>query len=425
MTMVNAYDGEDATLDADARTLIARRAKAMGPAYRLFYRQPLELVRGEGVFLYDRNGDAYLDAYNNVVSVGHCHPRVVAAIAAQAAVLNTHTRYIHESAISYAERLLAKLGSPLDHVIFTCTGSEANDLALRIARAHTGGAGIVVTQNAYHGVTQSLAELSPSLGPNVELGKHVRTVTPPRGANGAARFAAEVRTAFADLRAAHIKPAALLVDTILSSDGVFTDPPGLLVEAVEAARDAGALFIADEVQAGFARLGAPFWGFRRHGLAPDIVTMGKPIGNGHPMAAVAARAGVLKAFADTCRYFNTFGGNPVSCAAGSAVLDVIEDEGLAANADRTGALLGDALRGLSAQYEVIGDVRGAGLFYGVDIKGGEAVAARIVNGMRDRRVLISATEINGDVLKIRPPLVFTPAHVDQLAAALEDVARRL
>lgn len=418
MTMVNAYSGGDDDLDGRTRELIARRVRALGPAYRLFYQRPLEFVRAAGVFLYDRDGAAYLDAYNNVASVGHCHPRVAGAIAAQAAVLNTHTRYLHEDAIDYAERLLAKLGAPLDHVMFTCTGSEANDLALRVARAHTKGAGVVVTANAYHGVTQAVAELSPSLGQYVELGRHVRVVAAPRGGDGAA-FAADVRRAFADLKADGVKPAALLVDTIFSSDGVFVDPPGFLKAAVDAAREAGAIFIADEVQAGFARTGPGFWGFRRHGVEPDIVTMGKPIGNGHPLAAIAAKSDVLKAFGDTCRYFNTFGGNAVSCAAGMAVLDVIEDEDLEANAGKTGASLAAALNELRTRHDAIGEVRGAGLFYGVDITGGGALAARIVNGLRERRVLISATGADGDVLKIRPPLVFTPANVDQFATALD------
>ncbi len=422
MTMVNAYGGGGERTDARTRDLIARRERAMGPAYRLFYQRPLEFVRGEGVFLYDRDGEAYLDAYNNVASVGHSHPRVVAAIAAQAATLNTHTRYLHEGAIDYAERLLGKLGPPLDHVMFTCTGSEANDLALRIARAHTGGRGIVVTKNAYHGVTQAVAELSPSLGRYVAIGEHVRVVaTPCGGPDAGAKLAAAVRAACADWKACNIQPAALLVDTIFSSDGVLVDPPGFLAEAVETAREAGALFIADEVQAGFARLGSHFWGFDRHGLAPDLVTMGKPMANGHPVAAVAARAEVLQAFGESCRYFNTFGGNPVSCAAGMAVLDVIRDEGLEANVVSAGAMLGAALNDLRQRHDVMSDVRGAGLFYGVDIAGGGAPALRIVNGLRERRVLISATGVNGDVLKIRPPLGFSPANVDQFATTLEAV----
>jgi 4-aminobutyrate aminotransferase-like enzyme len=420
MTMVNAYSGDDDSIDARTRDLIARRARALGPAYRLFYQRPLEFVRGEGVFLYDRDGEAYLDAYNNVASVGHSHPRVVKAIADQAATLNTHTRYLHEGAINYAERLLEKLGALIDHVMFTCTGSEANDLALRIARAHTGGKGVVVTQNAYHGVTQAVAELSPSLGQYVAIGKHVRVIAAPgSGANAGAEFAAAVRAAFADLKASNVLPAALLVDTIFSSDGVFVDPPGFLVEAAAAAHEVGALFIADEVQPGFARLGSHFWGYKRHGLAPDMVTMGKPMANGHPVAAVAARADMLEAFGETCRYFNTFGGNPVSCAAGTAVLDVIADEGLEANVASTGAKLGAALNDLRQRHDAIGEVRGTGLFYGVDIVGGGGLASRIVNGLRERRVLISATGVNGDVLKIRPPLVFTPANVDQFATTLQ------
>jgi len=429
MTMVNAYtSADDAALGQRTRELIARRERVLGPAYRLFYQRPLEFVRGDGVFLYDRDGEAYLDAYNNVASVGHCHPHVVGAMAAQAAVLNTHTRYIQEGLLNYAERLLDRLGAPLAHIMFTCSGSEANDLALRIARAHTGGEGIVVTQNAYHGTTQAIAELSPSLGKNVKLGRHVRTVAAPSGGPDAGvRFAAGVRAAFADLSAAGIRPAALLIDTIFSSDGVFGDPVGFMAEAVAAAREAGAVFIADEVQAGFARSGEAFWGYRRHGVSPDLVTMGKPMGNGHPSAAVAARAEVLEEFGAACRYFNTFGGNPVSCAAGMAVLDVIENEGLAANAEQTGQMLAAALRDLGARYSAIGEVRGVGLFFGVDIAdshNGE-LAARIVNEMRDRRVLISATGATGDVLKIRPPLVFTSAHVDQFATTLESVLSTL
>ena len=431
MTMVNAYSKADAAkLDARTRSMIARRDRALGPAYRLFYERPLEFVRGEGVFLYDQSGDAYLDAYNNVASVGHCHPRIVAAINEQAARLNTHTRYIHESVLDYAERLLAKLGEPLSHVMFTCTGSEANDIALRIAQTYTGGEGVVVTQNAYHGTTQAVAALSPSLGEFVTIGEQVRLVPPPRDANDGGRaFAASVRAAFDDLAASGVRPSALLVDTIFSSDGVFTDPPGFLTPAVDAAHAAGAMFIADEVQPGFARMGDEFWGYRRHGLAPDLVTMGKPMGNGHPIAAVAARADVLEPFGRQCRYFNTFGGNPVSCAAGMAVLDVIEDEALQANAMRTGALLGAALNNLRRRFPVLAEVRGAGLFYGVDVAApdgdGAVLAARIVNALRERRVLISATGLRGDVLKIRPPLVFSPSNVDQFATTLEGVLTSL
>ena len=309
--------------------MIARRSRLLGPAYRLFYDQPVQFVRGEGVWLYDAAGHRYLDAYNNVASVGHCHPHVVQAIARQAAVLNTHTRYLHETVLDFAEKLLATFPPQIGHVMFTCTGSEANDLALRVARTCTGGTGFIVTANAYHGVTSALTELSPSLGLPLPEGSHVRLVPAPgSAANAGEIFAGHVSDALADMKKSGIRPAALLVDTIFSSDGVFADPPGFLRPAVEAVRAEGALFIADEVQPGFGRCGGQMWGFARHGLVPDLVTMGKPMGNGHPVAGMAARPELLAEFGRRSRYFNTFGGNPVSAAAGIAVLDVIESEGL-------------------------------------------------------------------------------------------------
>lgn len=426
MTMINAYSADGAArLDPAERALIERRERAMGPAYRLFYQQPVHVVRGEGVWLYDPRGEAYLDVYNNVASVGHCHPHVVQALAGQAAVLNTHTRYLNETVVAYAERLTALFPQPLSQAMFTCTGSEANDLALRIVRAHTGGMGVVVTELAYHGVTQAVAELSPSLGTFVELGAHVRTVPAPRsGGDLGARFAADVAAAFADLKANGIRPAALLVDTIFASDGVYPDPPGFLAPAVEAAHAAGALFIADEVQPGFARTGDAFWGFLRHGVSPDLVTVGKPMGNGHPVAGVIARPELLEAFGRTSRYFNTFGGNPVSCAVGMAVLDVIEGEGLQANAADVGGYLKAQLQALAADQPLISEVRGAGLFLGVELaadgKPATAATAKVVNGLRERRVLISATGPAANILKIRPPLVFGREHADIFVAALAE-----
>lgn len=416
---------------ADA-ALIERRARLLGPAYRLFYETPLHVVRGEGVWLYDSAGDAYLDVYNNVASVGHCHPAVVAAIARQAGLLNTHTRYLHETILDYAERLLAHLPAALGHVMFTCTGSEANDLALRLARAHTGGEGVIITAFAYHGVTASDAELSPALGPHVPRGPQVRLIPAPdryrRSGDIGAQMAADVGAAIADLAAHGIRPAALLVDTIFSSDGVFPDPAGFLAGAVAEIRAAGGVFIADEVQPGFGRVGPDFWGFARHGVVPDLVTVGKPMGNGHPLAGVFLRPEVIAEFGQKIRYFNTFGGNPVSCAAGLAVLDVIESEGLAENAGAVGAYLAAGLRDLAGRFEVIGDVRGAGLFLGVELVSDRAertpagaLAARVVNGLRERRVLISATGPDANILKLRPPLVFQRGHADLFLARLEEV----
>ena len=421
------------TLAPSTQALVERRARVLGPAYRLFYETPLHPVRGEGVWLYDADGKRYLDAYNNVASVGHCHPHVVEAIARQAGVLNTHTRYLHEGVLDYAERLLATMPAELGHAMFTCTGSEANDLAMRIARAHTKAEGLIVTRFAYHGVTASIAEASPSLGKFVQLGDAVRTVPAPDSYRIAPEdqgraFANGVREAIADLNAHGMRPAALMVDTVFSSDGIFTDPPGFMAEAVEAVRDAGGVFIADEVQPGLGRTGDAFWGFQRHGVVPDIVTMGKPLGAGHPLAGLAVRPEVLAAFGRECRYFNTFGGNPVSMAAGMAVLDVVEREGLMANAQRVGSYLRARIAKLAERHALIGDVRGAGLFVGVELvtdrqarTPATAETARIVNGLRERQVLLSATSENANTLKIRPPLVFTEAHADLLVETLDQV----
>jgi len=382
------------------------------------------------VHLYDADGKAYLDAYNNVPSVGHSHPYVAEAVTKQLATLNTHTRYLTDGVVAYAERLLAThtvgqaMGGSPGHAIFTCTGSEANDLALRIARHYTGGTGVIVTANAYHGVTAALAELSPSLGPNVPLGSHVRVIPAPAAG---VDFTAAVVWAISDLERRGLRLAAFLADSLFSSDGVFPDQAGFLAPIAEIVRAAGGLYIADEVQAGFARTGSHMWGYQRHGVLPDIVTMGKPMGNGLPIAGLVARQDVIEDFGRKVRYFNTFGGNPVCVAAASAVLDVLEAEGLPANAAATGAYLKDSVMRLAADSPVLGDVRGAGLYLGVDVIAPETgepsgeLASAIVNGIRERRVLISATGPRGSVLKVRPPLPFGPEHADQFLNILSEV----
>ncbi|WP_052336733.1 aspartate aminotransferase family protein [Nocardioides alkalitolerans] len=423
----NAYTGAPGT----ATPLVERRRRALGPAYRLFYREPLELVRGSGVHLYDAEGGEYLDAYNNVASVGHAHPAVVAAVARQAATLNTHTRYVDRGLVTYAEDLLGLLPAELDQVMFACTGSEANDLAVRVARAATGGRGVIVTAEAYHGNTDLVTGLSPSLGAGAPLGAHVWTVPAPDPLrrptpDPGARLAADVRAALDAMQAAGVRPAALLVDSILSSDGVHAAPAGFLAPAVDAVRAAGGLLVADEVQPGFARTGTAFWGFERHGLVPDLVTTGKPMGNGMPIAAVAARADVLEPFAATVPYFNTFGGNHVSIAAAQAVLDVIRDEGLQQNAADVGTHLRDLLREVAARHPVVADVRGDGLYTGVELVAsagttapGTALAADVVNALRRRRVLTSVCGPYGSTLKVRPPLPFSRADAARFAEVLD------
>lgn len=415
-TMVNAYVPGQGNLPPEEAAMVARRQRLLGPAYRLFYETPVHLVRGEGVWLYDAQGKAYLDCYNNVASLGHCHPHVVAATTRQSAIYASHTRYLNEVVLDCAEKLLSHFPPALSQVMFTCTGSEANDLALRIACAQTGGTGVIVTENAYHGVTHSVAGFSPSLGPGVNLGQHVRTIPAPSGDNPGPAFAAHVRAAVADMTRHGIKPAALIVDTVFSSDGVVADPPGFLAEAVDAIHAAGALFIADEVQPGFGRTGAGWWGFQRHGIAPDMVSLGKPMGNGYPVAALVLRPEVLAEFGAKARYFNTFGGNAVASATAIAVMEVIEGENLIANAARVGAHLAEGLRSLAQRHAQLGPLRAVGLFLGQDItKDGApdgAEAARIVNALREAGVLISATGPYGHTLKIRPPLILQQAEAD-------------
>jgi 4-aminobutyrate aminotransferase-like enzyme len=306
--------------------------------------------------------------------------------------------------------------------MFTCTGSEAVDLALRIARFATGGEGVIITENAYHGVTTATAEISPSLGPSVPLGRNVWTVPPPAGS------ADHVRAAIDDMERHGVRFAAFIADSLFSSDGILPDPAGFLQPVADLVRERGGLYIADEVQPGFGRTGEAMWGFQRHGIVPDLAVMGKPMGNGMPIAAVAARPEILAEFGAQVRYFNTFGGNSVCVAAAAAVLDVIEAEGLQDNALVTGQYLLEELAGIGSPR--IGALRGAGLYAGVDIvdpasgePDGEAALA-IVNSLRERRVLISATGPYGHTLKIRPPLPFGPQHVDHLVTALAAIMPR-
>jgi 4-aminobutyrate aminotransferase-like enzyme len=414
--------------DTRRAELMERRLRLLGPAYRHFYEDPVEIVRGEGTRLFDADGREYLDAYNNVPCVGHAHPRVVAAVSEQAGRLNTHTRYLAEPILAYSERLLASLGEPLDHVMYTNSGSEANDLALRIARFSTGRSGVVVTANAYHGVTTASAEISPSLGARVAPGPAVRTIAPPAvdavdpDAEGE-RMARDLAAAVTDLEAAGHGFAAFVCDTVFSSDGIRTDPTGFLGPVAAEVARRGGVFVADEVQAGFARTGESFWGFRRHGIEPDLVTLGKPMGNGMPIGAVACRAALVDRFGRETRYFSTFGGNSVCIAAAAAVLDVIEEEGLAESAGVVGAHLGEALDSLVGRYPLLADPRGAGLFAAATVVGETApeTAGRILNGLRDHGVLIGVTGPGGDVLKIRPPLTFSDSDVDLLAATLDEV----
>jgi len=350
------------------------------------------------------------------------------------ATLCTHTRYLQEGILAYAEQLLATFGgAPGDrHLMMTCTGSEANDLATRIAKHRSGDQGIIVTSEAYHGNSECTAGYSPSLGDNSPLGTWVRRIPAPDSYRiGAAElpgfFEHHVREAIVDLHRHGQGVAALIVDSLFSSDGVYTHPTSLLGGAVDAVHEAGGLFVADEVQSGFARSGETMWGYQRHGVAPDIVTMGKPMGNGYPVAGVVVDHDVVAKFGRELRYFNTFGGNSVAVAAAQATLNVIEDERLQVNVQSTGAELLAGLGELAKGHHCIGDVRGTGFYIGVEIVSDPGrktpdtrLAAQIVNGLRDRRVLISATGPAGNVLKIRPPLVFNGDDAARFLEALDE-----
>ena len=418
-------------LDPLLQAQIERRSALFGAASVLFYDQPLEIVRGEGCRLYDAAGTAYLDAYNNVPSVGHSHPRVVEAVSRQMALLNVHNRYLHPDILRYAERLLATLPPPLSNITFTCTGSESNDLALRLAAHATGKRGIIVTRAAYHGNTALVTSASPSLMRELPTQGPVRFIDLPDARRVSPSQLAHalllaVNAAMDDLQRSGHGVSALLVDSIFSSDGVFADPPGFLRNAVAAVQRAGALFIADEVQCGFGRTGDAFWGFERHGVVPDLVTLGKPMGNGYPMGAVISRPELLDAYCAQFGYFNTFGGSPVAAAAGLAVLDVLEDEGLQDRALRVGAYLKQALERLALRRPALAAVRGAGLYLGIQVESvledrpAAVVVRGILNAMRARRVLLGAAGAFADVLKIRPPLCFSEGDADELVAALDD-----
>lgn len=435
--MVNAFDSQNASslIDQKTRQLISRRDNVLGPGYRLFYREPVTLVRGQGTYLYDLDGNEYLDAYNNVPCVGHGHPHVVEAVHTQMRALNTNTRYVQEQIIDYAERLLQKFPEQLNRVTFACTGSEANDLALRVARFYTGQDGVIVTSGAYHGLTSAVAQFSPSLGAGSPLGPHVRTIPAPdeRSASGKdflEHLRTEVRAAIDDLHRHGYGLAALFADSIFSSDGIFPSPTGFLRALIDEVHAAGGLYIADEVQPGFCRLGESWWGFQRHQIVPDIVTLGKPMGNGIPISATVFRSHISEDFGQQVRYFNTFGGSSVPIAAASAVIDVLEGEGVLDRVHDVGSSTIQSITEISKPFLPASAVRGAGYFIGVEIADSSGVpnpqaASDIVNELRQRRVLISASGPNGNILKIRPPLSFGSKDADRLLEELDGTLRSI
>jgi 4-aminobutyrate aminotransferase-like enzyme/Ser/Thr protein kinase RdoA (MazF antagonist) len=408
-------------------SLAGRRAALFGPAIDpLFYDEPVQVAAAEGVWITDAAGRRLLDAYNNVPCIGHAHPRVTAAIARQGRRINTHVRYLHPVALELAERLTATCPPELDTVLFVNSGSEANDWAWRIATMATGRTGALCTAFAYHGTTAATAALSPESWPDGGRPGHVATWEAPDAYRGEHVGADGFAAALARLREQGHAPAAAILDGLLTSDGIADLDAGYVQELVRLNREAGGLWIADEVQAGHGRTGAALWCFERFGVVPDFVTLGKPMGNGHPVAAVITRRELLADVAGHTTLFSTFGGNPVSAAAAVAVLDVIEDERVLDRVRRTGAALGDALAGVAAGRDEIGDVRGVGLAWGVEFvadpetREPDGPRARAVRDrMRALGVLLGTTGRHGNVLKIRPPLAFDAPHVGVLADALE------
>lgn len=406
------------------RDLLDRRRQVLGSAYRLFYDDPVRPVRGNGVELFDAAGRRFLDAYNNVPIVGHCHPRVVEAQCRQAELLNTHTRYLTEGVVRYAEKLLATLASHIDRCMFTCTGSEAIDLALRIARMPGRKQGVIITTNAYHGITALAAAVTPSLGPSWVQEPWVRTVAVPRDVPMEHRsevFATSVRQAIAELESTEYGFSALLLDMAMSSDGLWLEPQGFIATACQEAQDAGGIVIADEVQAGFCRTGSSFWGHQYNGVSPDLVVMGKSMANGLPVGAVVGRAQLIDAFGSHGRYFNTYGGNPVCMAAAEAVLDVIADEGLQGNAHQVGRLLNDELREIAFAYPQRIRVRGAGLFAAIEFRDDSGAldghrATRAANAFRHAGILVGQSGPDNTSVKIRPPLPFSAENVDEVVS---------
>jgi 4-aminobutyrate aminotransferase-like enzyme len=386
--------------------LLRRRRAALGANAELSYDRPLHLIRGEGVWVYTGDGERLLDVYNNVPHVGHAHPVVVAAIAEQAKRIASNTRYLDERIVEYVERLTATLPPDLDTCLFVNSGSEANDIAWRIAKSHTGHEGALVMMHSYHGITDAVTALSTAI--STTIAPHIEQLTAAE---------VDVSAALSRLAARGFRPAALIIDSALTSTGIYDPPPSWIAPIAAAVQSAGGLIIGDEVQFGLGRSGSDFWGFARRGYHPDIVTLGKPVGNGYPLGVVITRRSILEKFQRDTGFFSTFGGNPVAGAAGLAVLDVLEKEQLVDNARVTGSYFIGRLRELASKYDCVKDVRGQGLLIGVEVTD-RALTKRLVNNLRDRGVLIGSEGPKGNVLKLRPPMPFRSEHVDLVIEAL-------
>ena len=425
-------EGTDAHSRLSRESVAAERSTVISRNLSLNFKKPLHIVRGSGAYLYDESDRPYLDLVNNVAHVGHCHPRVVAAGEKQMRTLNTNTRYLHQGITEYARSIIGTLPDPLSVLFFVNSGSEANDLAIRLARAYTGRTGVISLRHGYHGHTASVVDISPYkfLGKGgLGTPPDTRVAELPDLFRGIYRGSDAVNSYLKNLASAVAELAnnlgAFFAESIVSTAGQILLPDGYLANAYKAIRSAGGICVSDEVQIGLGRVGKKFWGFELHGVVPDIVTMGKPLGNGHPLAAVATTPEIASAFNNGMEYFNTFGGNPVSAAIGQAVFDVVEDEGLQRNALLIGSYLQESVKSLAKEHSIIGDVRGSGLFIGVEMMIDENRPAteevsKLMEFALTRGVMLSCDGPDNNVLKIKPPMIITKSDVDLFLNVLSE-----
>lgn len=424
----------------DTNTLMERRNRLFGKGAALFYESPVHIVRGNGVHLYDTDGREYIDMYNNVPCVGHAHPHVVEAMSRQAGTLNVHSRYLHTGILDYAERLLSHHHAGIESIVFACSGTEANEVAMMMARLATDGRGIICTDAAYHGNSAEVRKLSRVRGTNLQ-GSEIRSIPFPQkyrpiveglgDADLTEQYLSKLQDAIDGFKEDDIPFAGMLVCPIFANEGLPDVPGGFMPRAARMVRDAGGLVIADEVQAGMCRVGT-WWGYEKMDFQPDIVTMGKPLGNGYPLSAAAASRDLVENFRRNTRYFNTFASSPLQAAVGQAVLDVIEQDRLWENATKIGDYLRDRLGSITTGCEHAGDIRGHGLFTGIEWVTDRSArapdmagAAKVANLLKEKGFLLSNAGAQGNVVKIRPPLVFSREHADSFLPAFEATLREV
>ena len=422
----------------DRNQILQLRKKYLSPSLSLSYNSPLHIVRAKGQYLYDANDDRYLDAVNNIQHVGHCHPKVVEAAREQYGILNTNTHYLDETVVSYAKDLTSYLPDDLNVCFFTNSGSESNDLALRLARNKTQSRETIVLDGAYHGHVSSLIDISPykhnskgGSGPP----SYVHTLPMPdsfrgkyQGKKAINGYIDELKEILLSIKKQGKQLSAFVVEPIMGCGGQLILPDGFLKRSFELVRDAGGICIADEVQIGFGRVGTDFWGFETAHVQPDIVTMGKSMGNGHPLSVVVTTKDIADKFNNGMEYFNSFGGNPVSCAVGKAVLRALEEEKMQQNANKIGKYLLQELKGLQSEFSLIGEVRGKGLFVGIELIKNKSnlspaykEAKKVVNEMKRKKILLSTDGPDHNVIKIKPPMIFNKQNADELVLKLSEV----